>query len=135
MILQKKFDFCCSHKLINPKWSREKNLEIFGKCCNLHGHNYSLAVQIQGPVNKESGMVINFSELDDVVRKNVINHLDHKNLESDVPELKNKVLTVENIAVFIWNRINPRIKSPNKLKMVRVEETGNNAVEYYGNTH
>jgi 6-pyruvoyltetrahydropterin/6-carboxytetrahydropterin synthase len=132
MIIQKKFHFCCSHRLCNPAWDEKKNFEVFGKCSGMHGHNYTLEVQVKGPVREETGMVIDFADLNKLVERNVLSNLDHKDLESNVPELKDKILTVETLSIYIWEKLAPRIKPPCRLHKLTMVETDNNSVEYYG---
>jgi len=126
--------FNCAHRLNNPKWSDEKNKEIFGKCNNnnFHGHNYVLETWVDGAIDPETGYVMDAKILKDIIRKNVSDAFDHRNLNLDVPEFKDLNPTAENMAVVIWNKL--RAEIPMRLKLsVRLYETENNVVEYEGN--
>lgn len=127
--------FNAAHRLYKPDWSDEKNYEVFGKCSNpnWHGHNYELFVTIKGEVNPETGFVINLKTLSKIVRERVIEKIDHKNLNIDVEFMQGKITTAENIAIAIWNEIEPDINNLScKLHCVKVVETENNSIEYYG---
>jgi 6-pyruvoyltetrahydropterin/6-carboxytetrahydropterin synthase len=125
--------FNCAHRLHNPNWTDEKNQQIFGKCNNpnYHGHNYVLETWVEGPIDPETGYVIDAKILKDLVRREVSESFDHRNLNLDVPEFANLNPTAENIAVVIWNKLKPLL--PENLKLwVRLFETENNVVEYDG---
>jgi len=125
--------FNCAHRLHNPKWSDEKNIEIFGKCNspNFHGHNYVLETWVEGPVDPETGYLIDTKILKDIIKEQVHDPFDHKNLNLDVPEFKDLNPTAENIAIVIWNKM--RTSLPANLKLsIRLYETENNIVEYAG---
>ncbi len=109
--LSKIFEFAASHRLFNPKWSNEKNLEVYGKCANLngHGHSYKLEVTVKGTPDCDSGMIINASKLSELVNRIIVEELDHKNLNLDVPWLSGKVTTVENIITSIWQQLSPEV--------------------------
>lgn len=127
--------FNAAHRLFRPEWSDEKNFEIFGKCSNpnWHGHNYELFVTIKGETNPETGFVINLKTLSKVVRERIIEKIDHKNLNIDVEFMEGKITTAENIAIAIWNEIEPDINQLKcNLHCVKVVETENNSIEYYG---
>lgn len=128
--------FNAAHRLFKKEWSDEKNFEVFGKCSNpnWHGHNYTLFVTIKGELNPETGFVINIKQLSKIVKERVIEKIDHKNLNIDVDFMQGKIPTSENIAIAIWNEIESDIKNLNaELHCVKVIETENNSVEYYGN--
>ena len=127
--------FNAAHRLYKPEWSDEENFEVFGKCSNpnWHGHNYELFVTIKGDVNPDTGFVINLKTLSKIVREKVIEKIDHKNLNIDVEFMQGKITSAENIAISIWNEIEPDIKALNcMLHCVKVVETENNFIEYYG---
>jgi 6-pyruvoyltetrahydropterin/6-carboxytetrahydropterin synthase len=125
--------FNAAHRLFNPEWSDEKNLEVFGKCSNpnFHGHNYVLEACIEGPILQETGYVIDLKKLKTVIRDEVCERFDHKNLNLDCIEFENLKPSAENIAVVIWNLLRPHIESDLKLS-VKLWETENNFVEYDG---
>ena len=116
-----------------PKWSEEKNNEVFGKCNNAsyHGHNYDLVVKLSGPIDPETGYVYDMKRLKDVIKKHVTSKLDHKNLNLDVDEFKNLNPTAENIAVVIWNILREEIELKYDLT-IRLYETERNFVEFSG---
>lgn len=130
----RKEHFNCAHRLHNPLWSEEKNEAVFGKCNNknYHGHNYDLTVKLLGPVDPETGYVYDMKVLSDLIKKNVLNKFDHKNLNLDTDEFKNLNPTAENIAVVIWNILRKEIDNKYELT-IRLYETERNFVEYDGN--
>ncbi|MGY8925817.1 MAG: 6-carboxytetrahydropterin synthase [Flavobacteriales bacterium] len=127
--------FNAAHKLYREDWSDEKNLEVFGKCSNKnwHGHNFAIYVTVKGVPNPETGFVINLKDLSEIINDEVIEPLDHKNLNLDVPFLKGIMASTENIAVQVWDRIKiPIEKAGGVLSKIKLVETENNFVEYYG---
>jgi 6-pyruvoyltetrahydropterin/6-carboxytetrahydropterin synthase len=128
--------FNAAHRLFREDWSDEKNEAVFGKCSNpnWHGHNYILYVAVEGEINPETGFVINLKDLSRIIRDKVIDKIDHKNLNIEVDFMKGKIVSTENIAAAIWEQLEPDIKSlGSKLYSVKLVETENNFVEYYGN--
>ena len=133
--ITRKGHFNAAHKLYNPAWDEAKNFEVFGKCANKnwHGHNYELYVTVKGEVNKDTGFVVNLKDLGDLIKLDITEILDHKNLNMDVPGLKNILPSTENMAIFIWDILMPKIKTMGaELHCVKVCETENNYVEYFG---
>jgi 6-pyruvoyltetrahydropterin/6-carboxytetrahydropterin synthase len=127
--------FCSAHRLFNPAWTEEKNNEIFGGCANpnWHGHNYDLFVTVKGEIIPEFGYVMNLKDLSQIIRKQVTNKLDHRNLNDDVDFLKGVMTSTENVAIAIWNQLKPEIEKHGvQLHCVKLVETENNSVEYYG---
>jgi 6-pyruvoyltetrahydropterin/6-carboxytetrahydropterin synthase len=131
----RKEHFNAAHRLHNPKWSDEQNQEIFGKCNNpnFHGHNYELIVKLLGPIDPETGFVYDMKKLSDVIKTNILNKFDHKNLNLDTDEFRELNPTAENIAVVIWNILREKIDHKYEL-IVRLYETERNFVEYHGAT-
>jgi 6-pyruvoyltetrahydropterin/6-carboxytetrahydropterin synthase len=133
--LTRRETFNAAHKLYNEKWTEEENFEVFGKCANKnwHGHNYDLFVTIKGKPNPETGFVMNAKELSKLIRKEIIEKLDHKNLNIDVTDwIPNDVMpSAENLAIVIWNVLKPLIKDA-ALHSVKLTETENMFVEYFG---
>jgi 6-pyruvoyltetrahydropterin/6-carboxytetrahydropterin synthase len=127
----RKEHFNAAHRLHNNNWSDEKNIEIFGKCNNpnYHGHNYDLDVMVTGILNTETGYLIDMKILSEIIKSEVLNYMDHKNLNLDISEFKELNPTAENIAIIIYNRINDKLNSNLKLK-IRLYETQRNIVEY-----
>ncbi len=130
----RKEHFNAAHRLNNPEWSDEKNQEIFGKCNNpnFHGHNYELIVKLLGPIDEKTGYVFDMKILSDLIKENVLNKFDHKNLNLDTDEFKKLNPTAEHIAVVIWNILRKKIDTKYELT-IRLYETERNFVEYDGN--
>lgn len=127
--------FSAAHRMARPDWSQERNTEVFGKCANAnwHGHNYVLWVNVKGQPDPETSYVVDMGVLSRVIKEHVIDHLDHHNLDLDVPWLKGKVTSTETLCVAIWERLEGPIKALGvELHCIRVEETENNHVEYHG---
>ena len=127
--------FNAAHRLFNPNWSDEKNEQIFGKCANKnwHGHNYTLFVTVEGNVDPDTGYVIDLKVLSDIIKNRIVNKMDHKNLNLEVDFMKDTITTAENIAAKIYEELENDIKcTGNKLYGVKLYETENNYVEYYG---
>lgn len=123
--------FNAAHRLHNPAWSEEENARIFGKCNNpnYHGHNYDLIVQLTGEVNPATGYVFDLKILSDLVKENVLDKFDHKNLNLDTEEFKNLNPSAENIAIVIYDILRTKISNAYDLK-IRLYETERNYVEY-----
>jgi 6-pyruvoyltetrahydropterin/6-carboxytetrahydropterin synthase len=127
--------FNAAHRLFRPEWSDEKNLEVFGKCSNpnWHGHNYTLFVTVKGELNPETGFVMNLKDLSNLIKTSVIDKIDHKNINLEVDFMKNKLVSTENLAIGIWEELERGItKLGAELHCVKVIETENNYVEYFG---
>jgi 6-pyruvoyltetrahydropterin/6-carboxytetrahydropterin synthase len=127
--------FNAAHKLWRPDWSDERNEEVFGKCSNKnwHGHNFVLYVTVKGIPNPDTGFVINLKELSSILKREVIESLDHKNLNMDVPFMEGVLASTENLAIQIWERIlKPIADAGGELAKIKLVETENNFVEYYG---
>lgn len=127
--------FSSAHKLWNEQLSEKENDEVFDKCAypNYHGHNYELIVTVKGKINEKTGYVFDLKKLSRLLKETVINKLDHRNLNMDVDFLAGKITSAENIAVSIWEEIEPLIRAEgSNLHRVKVVETENNYVEYYG---
>ena len=130
-IITKKYHFSASHKYGNAYWSEHKNLEVFGKDFNNHGHNYILEVSIKGPVNPETGWLIDLGDLNEIVKTNVVNILDHSQIEEDIEWFKDKQPSSENIVIWAWEKIEPLIEE-GKLYRLRLVETHSIHTDYYG---
>lgn len=129
----RKSHFNAAHKLYNPIWSKEKNLDVFGRCSyeNYHGHNYELIVKFEGEIDQDTGMVMDLSDLKKIIVREVEDVLDHKNLNLDIDYFQDKIPSTENLAVFIWNKLNDSIELEGNLSIV-LYETPRNFVEYSG---
>jgi len=123
--------FNAAHRLNNAKWTELENQRIFGKCNlpNYHGHNYVLIVKVMGEIDPETGYVIDMKLLSDLIRDNILNKFDHKNLNLDVPEFKELNPSAENIAVVIHNLLRPLLSEHLSLQ-IRLYETPRNFVEF-----
>lgn len=127
--------FNAAHKLWREDWSEQKNWEVFGKCSNKnwHGHNFEIFVTVKGEPSPETGFVINLKDLSIILKEEVIEPLDHKNLNLDVPFLKGMLASTENLAIKIWECIkDPIAAAGGELVKIKLVETENNYVEYYG---
>lgn len=127
--------FNAAHKLYREDWSVEKNTDTFGKCANpnWHGHNYELFVTIKGEINPETGFVIDLKDLKKLIIANVIDPLDHKNINLDVDFMKGKLASTEILAVEIWKQLDQPLKQLGvALHSIKLYETENNFVEYFG---
>jgi 6-pyruvoyltetrahydropterin/6-carboxytetrahydropterin synthase len=132
--VSRKAHFNAAHRLYNPSWSDEENARVFGKCNNeyFHGHNYELIVSITGTVNEKTGYVVDMKWLAEIIEEHVENRFDHKNLNVQCSDFKNLNPTAENIAIVIWNILEPLLDEALELK-VTLFETPRNFVEYTGN--
>jgi 6-pyruvoyltetrahydropterin/6-carboxytetrahydropterin synthase len=127
--------FCSAHRVFREEWSDEENHRIFGKCSNpnWHGHNYTMWVTVKGEPSEEYGFVMNINILKQIILDNIINKIDHKNINLEVNFMKGKIATTESLAMAIWNELIPFVeKTGAKLHCIKIEETENNSIEYYG---
>lgn len=127
--------FCAAHRMFREDWPDDKNKKVFGKCSNpnWHGHNYILWVTVKGNISDEHGFVVNINTLKLIIQERIIEKLDHKNINLDVDFMKGKIATTENLAVAIWNELKPHIEIEGALlHCVKIAETENNSIEYYG---
>ncbi len=127
----RKEHFNAAHRLHNSRWSDEKNKEVFGLCNNphYHGHNYDLSVKVTGEIDPSTGYVIDLKMLSSLIKIEILNKFDHKNLNLDTEEFKNLNPTAENIALVIYNILRPKIDPEKELKIF-LYETEKNSVEY-----
>ena len=127
--------FNAAHKLYQPNWTEEENNLVFGKCANKnwHGHNFTLFVTVKGVPNKDTGFVMNLKKLSEIINTQVIESLDHKNLNLDVSYLTGLMASTENLAIAIWDQLaNEIAKNGGELAKIKLIETENNFVEYFG---
>lgn len=126
--------FNAAHKLYNPAWTREKNEEVFGKCANenWHGHNYELFVTVKGNPNPETGFVMDVKGLSELIKEQVLEKLDHRNLNLDVDFLEGQFCSTENLAIGIWKVLQPYLPSGVVLHCIKLYETPRIYVEYFG---
>ncbi len=132
--VSRKAHFNAAHRLFRPDWDDARNESVFGKCNNplFHGHNYELIVSVTGPIDPKTGFVIDMKVLKDLIKVEVEDVMDHKNLNEEVEEFKDLNPTAENIAVVIWNRLRPHLNKSHDLE-VQLFETPRNFVTYTGN--
>jgi 6-pyruvoyltetrahydropterin/6-carboxytetrahydropterin synthase len=131
--LTRKCEFSASHYYHSPELSAEENLRLYGKCANLngHGHNYTLEVTVRGEVDPTTGFVIDLKDLKEIMNREVVETLDHRHLNKEVTEFARRNPTTENIAVYIWQRLEPKLKVA-KLHRVRVYESHDLFVDFLG---
>jgi len=131
--VHRKAHFNAAHRLFREDWDDQKNLDVFGKCsnANFHGHNYELIVSVKGVIDPETGFVMDLKILKDLIKTEVEDAFDHKNLNIEVEEFRKLNPTAENIAVVIWNKLRPHIDKQNDLE-ITLYETPRNFVTYNG---
>lgn len=133
--LTRRASFCAAHRLYSPHLTEEENQQIFRQCGNPHGHghNYKLEVTIKGPVNPKTGMVMNLEDLDLLIDQEIIDQVDHRHLNHDVPFLAGVIPTIENMVIAFWRLLDQKL--PNgMLKTIRLWESENSYVTYSGPT-
>jgi 6-pyruvoyltetrahydropterin/6-carboxytetrahydropterin synthase len=133
--LTRKEHFNAAHALYNESWSEEKNREIFGKCANrnFHGHNFDLYVTVKGNPHPDTGFVMNAHTLSQIMKKEIVYRLDHKNFNLDIPEFAGKMVSTETVVKQIWQWLQPEIEKHGcSLHSVKLYETENIYVEYFG---
>ena len=133
MIVTARLTFSAAHRLHNPKQDAAWNRRVYDKCDNPagHGHNYAIEVSVKGPIDPDTGMVIDLKRLKDIVRERVIDRVDHTNLNEDVDFLRGVIPTAENLAKAFWEQIAPAI-DPGELFEIALQETEKNSVVYRG---
>ena len=131
--VSRKAHFNAAHRLYRSDWDTEQNDAVFGKCSNeyYHGHNYELIVHVTGPIDPETGYVMDMKVLRDLIKSEVEDPFDHKNLNIQVPEFQSLIPTAENIVVFIFNALRPNLNSEHQLS-ITLYETPRNFVSYSG---
>ena len=130
--LTKQYKFCAAHRYWNSSWTETENKNIFGKDIYIHGHNYSLDITISGPIDENSGFIINLKFLNELVQKKIINLLDHSQIEKDIEWFDNRQPSTENMVLFIWGQIAEGIPAPAKLYSIKLQETPTIYTEYFG---
>jgi 6-pyruvoyltetrahydropterin/6-carboxytetrahydropterin synthase len=131
--LTRKAEFSASHYYHNPDFTPEENQRVFGKCSNLngHGHNYTLEVTVKGEVNPKTGFVVDLKDLKETMNREVVDAMDHRHLNKEVPEFKTLIPTTENLAIAVWNRLQPRLQMA-QLHRVRIYESPDLFADFYG---
>jgi 6-pyruvoyltetrahydropterin/6-carboxytetrahydropterin synthase len=133
----RKEHFNAAHRVYNPSWTDEENLTVFGICANrnFHGHNFELLVTVKGPINPDTGFVVDMKKLGDMMKEAVIDKVDHRNLNLDVDFMQGIIPSCENFIVQIWNILAarlPELNSTATLHYIKLIETPKNYVEYFG---
>ena len=133
LTVYRKAHFNAAHRLYRDDWNEEKNISVFGKCSNpnFHGHNYELEVGISGEIDNETGFLIDIEKLKCIIKEEVEDYLDHKNLNIDIPDFKSLNPTMENIVIVIWNRLRKKLEKKYEVS-VKLFETPRNFVVYNG---
>ena len=131
--LTRKAEFAASHYYHNPAFTPEENQRVFGKCANLngHGHNYVLEVTVKGEIDARTGFVVDLKDLKEIMNREVVDAMDHRHLNKEVPEFASSIPTTENIAIAAWKRLQSKVKVA-KLHRVRVYESPDLFADYYG---
>lgn len=129
--------FNAAHKLYNPNWSEEKNIEIFGPCANAnwHGHNFEIIVTVKGQPDPETGFVVDLKRLSSLIQKEITDKVDHKNLNLDVDFMQGKMASTEILTMEFWKILEPKVReitTTGVLHSIKVYETPRNFVEYFG---
>jgi len=127
--------FSAAHRMFREEWSDEENLKVFGKCSNpnWHGHNYELFVTVKGVPSEDLGFFINIDRLKKIIKEKIIDKIDHRNLNIEVDFMQGKIATTENLAIAVWNELRSAIEREGaELHCVKITETENNSIEYYG---
>jgi 6-pyruvoyltetrahydropterin/6-carboxytetrahydropterin synthase len=127
--------FNAAHRVYKEDWSDNKNLEVYGKCSNpnWHGHNYALYVTVKGNIRPDFGYVADLKSVSEIIRKRIIEKIDHKNINLEVDFMKGRIASTENMAIAIWEELEVPIRQLGaELHCIKLEETENNFVEYYG---
>ena len=135
ILITRREHFSAAHRLFRDNWDDQKNLDTFGNCSNpnWHGHNYNLFVTVKGEINPETGFVVNIKLLSKIIKENIISKIDHRNINIDVDFMKGKLASTENLAIGIWDQLEPLIKVLDiELHCIKLMETENNYIEYYG---
>lgn len=135
--VSRKEHFNAAHKLYNPNWSPEKNVEVFGACANSnwHGHNFDIYVTIKGHPDPDTGFVVDLKQLSTLIKTEIVDKVDHKNLNLDVDFMKDKLASCENLIVEFWKILQPKVSGITKfgeLHRIRLYETPRNFIDYYG---
>jgi len=126
-------EFAAAHKLADPQRTEEENRLLYGPCASLHGHNYGLEVSVEGAVDPSTGMVMDLNRLMELMRREVLREVDHRYLNEDVPFLRGKIPTAENLAIAFWERLVPHFASGTaRLARIRIVESAANWAEYCG---
>ena len=132
-LITKEYKFCAAHQYWNNNWSKEENLDVFGKDVKNHGHNYVLRVTVSGKINHDSGFLVDLKWLNTIIEDKIIDVLDHSQIDKDISYFRDKTPSTENLVVFIWNILNPYFDDKtSELHKIFLRETPTIYTEYYG---
>jgi 6-pyruvoyltetrahydropterin/6-carboxytetrahydropterin synthase len=133
--LTRREHFNAAHKLYNPQWTSEQNDEVFGKCANenWHGHNFELFVTVKGAPDPDTGFIVDAKLLSKIIKEFVVDVLDHRNLNLDIPFMQGKICSIENLVFEIWGQLSPHMPEGVQLHCIKLVETPRIYVEYFGN--
>ena len=133
--LTRREHFNAAHKLYNPQWTSEQNDEVFGKCANenWHGHNFELFVTVKGAPDPDTGFIVDAKLLSKIIKDFVVDVLDHRNLNLDIPFMQGKICSIENLVFEIWGQLSPHMPEGVQLHCIKLVETPRIYVEYFGN--
>ncbi|MCK4579309.1 MAG: 6-carboxytetrahydropterin synthase [Candidatus Marinimicrobia bacterium] len=132
IIITKRFQFCAAHRYWNRNWSEERNQSVFGKDTRVHGHNYQLEVSFAGEVDPDTGFIVDLGDVRKIVTDQVVDLLDHTQIEKDLPWFADRQPSSENVVVFIWQQLEPHFAGPARLAKIRLYETPTIYTEYLG---
>tara|TARA_B100000965_G_C18960932_1_gene485427 strand:- start:47 stop:460 length:414 start_codon:yes stop_codon:yes gene_type:complete len=132
LILRKKYKFCAAHQYKNSYWDKDKNIDVFGDDYKIHGHNYVVVVALLGEISKDTGFIADLNKINLIMKNEILSKLDHSNIQEDIDWFKNKQPSSENLAIYIYNELNKKIKRPVKLHSIKIEETPTISSEYFG---
>jgi len=134
LYLTRREHFNAAHKLYNPLWTSEKNDAVFGKCANenWHGHNFELFVTVKGAPDPDTGFIVDAKLLSKIIKEYVVDVLDHRNLNLDIPFMEGKICSIENLVFEIWGQLAPQMPHGVQLHCIRLVETPRIYVEYFG---
>lgn len=132
--LTRREHFNAAHKLYNPQWTAERNDEVFGKCANenWHGHNFELFVTVKGAPDPDTGFIVDAKLLSKIIKEYVVDVLDHRNLNLDIPFMEGKICSIENLVFEIWGQLAPQMPKGVSLHCIKLVETPRIYVEYFG---
>jgi len=130
--ITKRFRFSAAHRLFDPALSDSENKTLYGACFRHHGHNFVMEVTLEGGVDGQTGMVVNFTLLKKLVKTQILDHFDHRDFGTDIPEFEGRRQTVEVLAQIIWNRLVNQVPEGTRLDQIRISETENSWIEFSG---
>ena len=136
VLITRRISFCASHRYENPQWTPEKNRDVFGACYNPygHGHNYELEVSLLGTIDQETGMVLNLTTVDAILKKEIFARFDHRHINKEVEGFDNTIPTLENLSLAVWRLLEPHFSALGcRLHRVRLHESPDLYCEYHGN--